>query len=353
MIEPERQSHAAAWGRNGHSGPASAAQGLPGGLDLESTRDTVQTAELAGPQATRGPVLGGGLDVGTAALMLRARPTRRMGMGTRVRTTITSVVLAAICFVWIYPFLWMVSASLKTQSEIFGGLGLLPANPQWGNFVRAWTQARIGEYFVNTVLITVASIAIVVTTSSMIGYALGRYSFPGKKIVIGLLVAHVFIPEGYTIIPVFDLINRLGLAESLWGVILGLSGGAHIVQILLFAGFFSQLPKELEEAAIMDGAGFFRIFWRVMLPLAKPVVATTIILQFMHSWNAFFLPLVLTLTRPDLRTLAVGMYAFKGEFFTDWSGMAAGATISLLPIILVFLFLQRYFVEGVAGAVKQ
>jgi raffinose/stachyose/melibiose transport system permease protein len=90
-----------------------------------------------------------------------------------------------------------------------------------------------------------------------------------------------------------------------------------------------------------------------MLPLAKPVVATTIILQFMHSWNAFFLPLVLTLTRPDLRTLAVGMYAFKGEFFTDWTGMAAGATISLLPIILVFLFLQRYFVEGVAGAVKQ
>jgi ABC-type glycerol-3-phosphate transport system permease component len=282
----------------------------------------------------------------------QARPAR-VGKGTRVRTTITSVILAAVCLVWIYPFLWMLSASLKTQAEIFSGLGLIPSHPQWGNFVRAWTQANFGEYFFNTVIVTAATIAIVTTTSAMIGYVLGRYSFPGKKIVIGLLVAHVFIPEGYTIIPVFDLINRMGLGNSLLGVILGLAGGAHIIQILLFSGFFSQLPKELEEAAIVDGAGFFRIFWRVMLPLAKPVVATTVILEFMHSWNAFFLPLVLTLTRPELRTLAVGMYAFKGEFFTDWSGMAAGATISLLPIIIIFLFLQRYFVEGVAGAVKQ
>ena len=103
----------------------------------------------------------------------------------------------------------------------------------------------------------------------------------------------------------------------------------------------------------MDGAGFFRIFLRVMLPLTKPVLATAVILQFMQSWNDFFLPLVLTLSRPDLRTLAVGMFAFQGEYFTDWSGMAAAATISLLPIIIIFFFLQRYFVEGDTGAIKQ
>jgi raffinose/stachyose/melibiose transport system permease protein len=189
--------------------------------------------------------------------------------------------------------------------------------------------------------------------TSMIGYVLGRYSFPGKRAIIGLFVATVFLPTGYTIIPVFEMVNRLGLADTLWGVILAQSGGAHVLYILLFAGYFSQLPRELEEAAIMDGASFVRVFVQVMLPLAMPIVATVIILHFINSWNDFLLPLVLTLSRPDLRTLAVGMYAFRGEFYVDWSGMAAAASISLLPVILVFLFMQRYFVEGIAGAVKQ
>ena len=283
----------------------------------------------------------------------RTRTQHRLFSATNVRLALTTIILTLIAFLWIYPFLWMVSAALKSTTEIFSGLGLVPQQFHWDNFARAWTQAHIGKYFFNTVIITVASIAIVVVSSSMIGYALGRYSFPGKKIIIGLFIAHVFLPEGYTIIPVFALINKLGLGNSLLGVILGESGSAHIVQILLFTGYFSQLPKELEEAAIMDGAGFFRIFARVMLPLTKPVIATAVILQFMQSWNDFFLPLVLTLSRPDLRTLAVGMFAFQGEYFTDWSGMAAAATISLLPIIIIFLFLQRYFVEGVTGAIKQ
>ncbi len=272
--------------------------------------------------------------------------------GDHLRVTITSLVLIPICVLWIYPFLWMVSAAFKTNNEIFGGLGLIPDSLQWENFRRAWVEADIGRYFFNTVVITVGSIAIVLVSVSMIGYALGRYQFPGKKLLIGFFVVTVFLPEGYTIIPVFTLINNLGLANSLAGVTLAQAGGAHVVMVLLLAGYFGQLPKELEEAAIVDGAGFFRVFWEIMLPLAKPVVATTIILQFMHSWNAFLLPLVLTLSRPDLRTLAVGMYSFQGEYFTDWSGMAAAATISLMPIIVVFLFLQRYFVEGIAGSIK-
>ena len=284
----------------------------------------------------------------------RDSPERQRWLtGPRLRAIITSLILLPFCFLWIYPFLWMVSAAFKTQNEIFAGLSLIPSELHWENFSRAWTQAHIGRYFLNTVIITAGSVVIVVVSTAMIGYVLGRYSFPGKKLVIGFFVATVFLPEGYTIIPIFDLINRLNLANSLLGVMLAEAGGAHVVDILLFAGFFGQLPKELEEAAIVDGAGFLRIFWQIMLPLSKPVIATTIILQFMHSWNDFLLPLVLTLSRPELRTLSVGIYAFQGEFFTDWSGMAAAATISLLPIILVFLFLQRYFIQGIAGAVKQ
>ena len=273
--------------------------------------------------------------------------------GSRLRTTVVSLILAPICVLWIYPFLWMVSAALKTNIQVASGVGLIPATPQWGNFARAWTQAHIGQYFANTLIITVCTVALVVTTTAMMGYVLGRYDYPGRRIVLGLYAATIFLPEGYTIIPVFDLINRLHLNDSLFGIILAESGGAHVVFVLLFAGFFSHLPHELEEAAIMDGAGFVRIFAQVMLPLSAPVVATTIILQFMSSWNNFLLPLVLTLSRPELRTLGVGMFAFQGQYYSDWSGMAAAATISLLPIIIVFLVLQRHFVEGIAGALKQ
>ncbi len=276
----------------------------------------------------------------------------RLRRGGRLRAIITTAILLPICFAWIYPFLWMVAAGFKTNAEIFSGLGLIPADPQPANFSRAWTEARIGQYFLNTVIVTVGSILIALISVSMIGYVLGRFQFPGKRLIIVAFAVTVFLPEGYTIIPIFELVNRLGLANSLLGVTLAQAGGAHVVLVLLFAGYFNQLPRELEEAAIVDGAGFVRVFWEIMLPLAKPVIATTIILQFMQSWNAFLQPLVLTLSRPDLRTLAVGIYAFQGEYFTDWSGMAAAATISLAPIVIVFLLLQRYFVQGIAGAVK-
>jgi raffinose/stachyose/melibiose transport system permease protein len=131
-----------------------------------------------------------------------------------------------------------------------------------------------------------------------------------------------------------------------------MSGAGHTASILLFAGYFSRIPKELEEAAIIDGAGFVTIFWRVMLPLARPVVATVTLLTFLSAWNNFFIPLVFTFSQPDLRTLSVGMLAFVGQHETDWSGMAAGAMISLIPIVTLFLFLQRYYVEGMAGAIK-
>jgi ABC-type glycerol-3-phosphate transport system permease component len=274
-------------------------------------------------------------------------------MTRRLRMAAISVLLLVICLVWVYPLVWMVGASLKSNAEVFASPSPLSAVLHLENYVRAWNEARMGDYFLNTVIVTAGSILITVTVVAMMGYVLGRYRFPGKPVVIALFAIVIFLPEGYTIIPVVDLINRLGLGGSLWGLTLAESGGAHVVSTLLFAGYFSRLPKELEEAAAIDGAGFLRTFYRVYLPLAKPVVAVAVILQFMHAWNDFLLPLVLTLTRPDIRTLSVGMYAFQGEEFTDWSGMMASATIGLLPIVLLFLFLQRYFVEGVAGAVKE
>jgi ABC-type glycerol-3-phosphate transport system permease component len=276
-----------------------------------------------------------------------------MSVLRRLPWWIAAAALAIGCLLWIYPFLWMVSASLKTSAEVFTkGLDLLPAIPAWDNYERAWVEADFGTYLLNTMIVTVCTVVVVVVRCAMAGYALARHDFRGRKLIMGMLVATLFVPAGYTIIPVVDLSQRLGLLNSLTGIILAMSGAANVAAILLYVGYFRGLPKELAESALIDGAGFATVFFRIMLPLAKPVTATVTVLTFLSTWNAFFLPLVFTFSLPDLRTVSVGMLSFIGENGTDWSGMAAAATISLLPVVALFIVLQRYFVEGIAGAVK-
>lgn len=276
--------------------------------------------------------------------------TRRRPQGWNI---LRYLALGTLCLVWIYPFLWLVSASLKTPIEIFAkGLNLIPDTPVWENYVRAWGQAGFSTYMLNTAIVTVGTVAVVVFHTALTGYVLGRYDFVGRKLVIGVLAATLVVPAGLTIIPIVDLVSALGLLNGHWGIILALAGSGQSAAILLYAGYFRGLPRELEEAATMDGAGFLRIFFYVMMPLAGPVTATVTVLTFLAAWNAFLIPLVFTFGTPGLRTLPVGMLAFVGTNETDWSGMAAAATISLLPVIVFFFFVQRYFVEGIAGAVK-
>lgn len=292
----------------------------------------------------------------TASVEPRADTHRviRPVMWKRLRRILIGVALAVFCGLWAYPFLWMLSASLKEPLEVFQhGLDLFPDNPVWENYSRAWDDANFSRYMLNTVIITLGTVALVILRSSLAGYVLGRYSFIGRKVVIGILVVTFFVPAGYTIIPLAQMTQQLGLLNTLLGVILGLGAGGRVPATLLYAGYFRAIPRELEEAAMLDGAGPFRVFFRVMLPLAGPVTATVFILTFFSAWNSFLLPLVFTLSQPDLRTLAVGMVAFVGEYHTDWSGMAAAAIISLAPVLAVFAFMQRYFVEGIAGAVRQ
>lgn len=270
----------------------------------------------------------------------------------RVRRWLVSAALAAVCCIWIYPLLWMVSASLKSNAMIFANEGLIPSQPTFENYVKAWTQANIGAYFFNTLFVTVGSVAIVTVSTAMMGYVLGRRRFPGRGLIFALIIFTIFVPQGYTIIPVFDLLTRLGIGQSLWGVMLATSGGSFVIFVLLFAGYFSQMPNELEEAAKMDGVGFVKTFWYVMLPLSRPIIVTVVVMQTLYAWNDFLLPLVVTLANPAIRTLSVGVYAFRGENFVDWGGMMAASTITILPVVILFLLLQRYFIDGLAGAVK-
>lgn len=261
--------------------------------------------------------------------------------------------LIIIGFFWIYPFLWVLFASFKTSSEMFSaGATLLPETWNFSNFTRAWTKANFDIYFFNTLLYSVSATVIELIKSSMCGYVLGRYRFPGRTLILALITATLFIPIASIILPQFQLIRTMGLLNTRPGVILAMAGGAGALYVLLFTGFFQTLPDELFESAKLDGAGFFQTF-RLMLPLAKPIIATVVIFQFMHTWNEFNIPLVFTLGRPELRNMAVGMYAFRGEYSVDWTGFAAGTAISVIPVLIVFFMFQGYFVRGLSGAVKQ
>ncbi len=277
---------------------------------------------------------------------------RRWNRG-RTRRLVTQAVLLAIGFCWVYPLLWAVAGATRTNSDFLSqGLGLSFGDQAAQNFAAAWRDANFSRYFLNTVVITVATVVLVVLISAATGYALARTDFPGRRAVMVVIAVTFFLPKGYTMIPIYDLITDLGLLNSLAAVVLVQVGTGLIFSTFLFMGFFRTLPAELEEAATLDGASFNQRFFRVILPVAKPMVATIGLFTAISSWNDFLLPLVFTLSQPSLRTIPVGLYAFIGESSTNWAGLAAASVISLIPIVVVFVVAQRYIISAIAGAVK-
>lgn len=262
-------------------------------------------------------------------------------------------ILLIIGFVWVYPFLWAISGAFKTQIGLFtSGASLIPNQFDLSNFSRAWVTAGFSQYFFNTVLYSSASTVIELLKSALCGYILARYQFPGRKLLYMLIVGTLFLPVASIILPQFLVVESLGLLNTQAGVILAFSGAAGALYVLLFMNFFKGIPEELFDAAKVDGAGFVRIF-RLVFPLTRPVIAIVVIFNFIATWNDFNIPLIYTLSAPDLRNLAVGMFAFQGANSFDWTGFAAGTVISFVPVLIVFLAFQSYFVRGLSGAVKE
>jgi ABC-type glycerol-3-phosphate transport system permease component len=272
----------------------------------------------------------------------------------RAVTAMTHVALLVSGLAWLYPLFWALGSSLKSDDDFFtDGLNPMPSHFLWANYLNAWREASFGRYFMNTILITLGTVVITLVVTSCAGYVLARTRFPGRGFCLGLVSATLFLPHGYTIIPVFDLMQRLHLLNSLWSVIIVQASGGVVFGTFLFMGYFMAVDRELEDAAQVDGANFHQTFARIMLPLSAPMLATVGLFTAITAWNSFFIPLVFTLGRPELRTLAIGMYAFIGENSTEWTLLCAGTVITLAPIILLFVLLQRFFVNGLAGAVKQ
>ena len=266
---------------------------------------------------------------------------------------LVALVLLMFCMIWIYPFVWMLSASMKTSTELFQkGLNLIPDRFSFDSYISAWGKGGFSRYFFNSVITTAGAIALVLIRCATCGYVLSMFKFKLKAFYMTVLLATFFIPHGTTIIPVTQMSTKLGLMGTRVGVILALAGGGQVASIFLFKNFFDQVPRELYEASLIDGTSFVRTFFSIMLPMTGPIISTVTIITFMNAWNNLMIPLVFTLGNSKIKTLTVGMMAFSGAYATDWAGMAAAGTMTLLSIVVCFICLQKYFVSGIAGAVK-
>lgn len=256
-------------------------------------------------------------------------------------------VLAAIGVVWIFPFLWMALGSVKTQREILAEPPkLLPEHATLENFTQWFQELHFGSYFTNSLVVAVITVLGNIVFCSMVGYALAKMRFAGKNIVFGAVMVTLMVPSVATFVPLFVIVSNLGLSNTYAALVLPFL--TQPIGVFLMRQFIAGIPDALMEAARIDGAGELRIFWQIILPQCGPAIATLAILTFLSSWNNFLWPLVAAQT-DDMYTLPVALSLYStGQNATNYSVLLAGAVLVITPILLLFVFLQRYFIQGVA-----
>lgn len=277
----------------------------------------------------------------------------------RVARIMAWLLLLIISVTTLVPFIWMMLTALKTEAEIFGGV-LFPRDPQWGNFAEALKRAPFDIYVRNSLLITLGHLAMNLIFSSCAGYALAKLRFRGAKAVFACMLAAIMIPGYATLVPQFLIVRFMplfggndilgqggtGWINTWWALII--PGGISAFTVFLFRQFFTTVPTEIMEAARIDGASELRIFLRIACPQVIPAFLTAGLLTFEASWNNFLWPLIVT-TDPNLRVIQVGLSAMRTETSSEWNLLMAGTAMASLPMIILFLFTQKYFVQGFAG----
>jgi ABC-type glycerol-3-phosphate transport system permease component len=263
------------------------------------------------------------------------------------------LVLTLGVLVMIFPFLWMASTALKQHTYVIETPPrLLPPEPTLDNFTDAWKANNFQLYFRNSLIVAIATTSLSVFISAMAAYAFARFEFPGKELVFYAFLLTMMMPGLVLIIPQFLLAKAFHLRNTLWGLIIVYVAMSIPLNSFLLRGFFEGLPRELEEAVLLDGGGYFTIFFRIVLPLSRPAIATVAIFTFLFSWDEY----IWALTAIDdvaKRTLPVAIATFQGQHATEWGLVFAASLIAMIPVITVFIFLQRYFVKGLtAGAFR-
>ncbi len=252
------------------------------------------------------------------------------------------------------PLVWLVVTSFKTSAEIYGSPWTLPSRMQWDNYVRAWFEANIGQYLFNSIFVTAVSISLIVIIAAMAAYVLVRYPFRGSRIILVAFVSGLMVPVQIALVPLHDLLRTLGLLDSYWGLIPVYIAFSLPFTVFLLSGYFSTLPRDLEQAAIIDGCSHAQVFWRVMLPVSKPAVMTALIFNFLGIWNEFILALII-LASDELKTLPLGLADLQVvmRYQVDWGALFAGLVIAIVPIFIGYIFLQEQVTEGATmGALK-
>jgi len=273
--------------------------------------------------------------------------------GAQTRRAIAYALLIGYAALMFVPFAWSLSTSFKPQAEVFQ-LNWIPASPTLDGYVRAWTRLDPGlpRLFLNSFIIAGSVTVGNVVLGSLSGYAFARLRFPGRDVLFILVLATLMIPDQLRVVPVYNILINLGLVgrgiEAYVGIILILviSG----TSIFLMRQYFLSIPRDLEEAARIDGAGYVQTFWRVILPLATPAIAAVAILQFQGTWNAFFWPVILLQRDNQLWTLTLALSQFQDLYQTQWGPLMAVIVMATLPIVVLYVFFQRYFVEGIAAS---
>lgn len=276
-----------------------------------------------------------------------------------ISATVMYIILVTVALISLFPIIYVIAASFKTNAEIMAHPeALFPVQPTIDNYKTALGSGdfNIPRMFLNSTYYTVVCVTVVILLASMGGYVFERGEFRGKKTLFIMFSALMFINIGsITIYPLFDVLNIIHLSSSLNGLVVMKIFGINIIQIYLVKGFVSSIPKALDESAEIDGCGFFQTFLYIIFPMLKPIIATIGILAFQGSWNEYLMPTLFTLTRPEQRTLIVGVLALKtsGESASSWNLMLAGTTVALIPVLIAYSFGNKYFVKGIAsGAVK-
>lgn len=257
------------------------------------------------------------------------------------------LLLVAGALVMLFPIYWMSATAVRPRGEIFAReIRFVPSELVWSNFVEAWTSLPFAQWYVNSFAIAIIAVVITVFINLLAGYTFAKYDFPGRNIIFLLIISTLMIPIQVIMVPEFLIIAKLGWVDTYWGVVFPRS--AEAFGIFMARQFFVSLPDELIEAARLDGASEFAIFRKIILPLSGPLIAVLVVFTFMWRWNDFEWPIV-ALQSQGAYTVPLGLNLMQGPYGTEWSYMMGMALVSILPMLLVFVLFQRYFVQGIAG----
>lgn len=260
--------------------------------------------------------------------------------------------LAIWALIVLWPLIDMFLLSFKDLAGIIGNPLGLPTQWNFSNYVQAWTQGNLLVYLINTAIVSLLSVTAILFLSSMAAYVIARFHFPGNQFVYLFFLSGLALPIQMIAIPVFILMRDLGLVDNFLSVILIYVGSGMSFSVFLLVNFIRHIPLDLEEAAFLDGASHFQIYWRIILPLIRPSLGTVGLLNFITAWNGFFFPLIL-LSDPNQMTVAVGVLSFIGEYAAQWNLLLPALIIVSLPTVVVFIIASRQFIRNMtAGAIK-